>query len=362
MWLALVAVGLGLLTLRVQSQTPTRRDKLAVVLYNFQGNTQTDKYGVTQPVTWLGDQVTAANTYFARVAQFLRDDSFGLRTMDVLPAYSVVLPRPAGSGGGCLWNPNTLAIGTALNRWMGGDATVVPPIPRVVPADVTVVWAAAPCAGDNIIGWYQHPATPNATIHVQNQGPKVSTTYGLWRLEFSMGFPWYGVLQCRDAAGMLVTLSSNCAVWRPYTGIGIDPMPTGTFYATPNQVRHALGWLTDANRLTVSGSGTHTFDLPPMETKVDGPMYAEIRIPAGSAIQTYSAEWRTKIGLDANLPFEGLMLRRGNDSLDMTPLSSKRDNPAMVVGQTLILAPSTATITLVSTEPGVKATVTVVIP
>ena len=168
-----------LLAVPLAAQTPTRRDKLAVVLYNFQGNSSVDKYGTTQPVTWLGDQVTVANTYFARVANFFREDSFGLRTLDVLPAQMVTLPRPAGSPVGCLWDPNTLALGVPLNDWLAAH----------VPADVTVVWAAAPCSGDNIIGWYQHPAVPNAQVHVQHQGPKVSTTYGLWRLEFAMGFP-----------------------------------------------------------------------------------------------------------------------------------------------------------------------------
>jgi len=348
----LVALLLGLAAPVRAQLPPVRHDKLAVVLYTFEGNTTNDKYGVPQPVTFLGDPVVASRDYFARVARFWSENSNGARTMDIAGVYGpYVLPRPAGSPAGCLWDPRVPAIGAAVTSVIAAN----------VPSDTTMQWLFPPCPGDQIIQW-------GSRAYVQNQGAKLSTVYGLWKLELSTGFPWYGFEQCKDAAGAPVTISATCAPWRPYVGVGGDPVATGLFFHSPAQIKHRLGFLTDANRVLVQSSGTHLFELAPMERLVDGPMYAEIHVSTGGVFptfRTFYAEWRQRIGVDASLPAGlelGLLLRLGDHSLDMTPLSSKRDNPTLLVGQTLRLDPSAASITLLALEPGVKATVVVVIP
>jgi hypothetical protein len=338
-------------SLSVSAQLPpVRRDKLAVVLYNFEGNTTTAKDGTQVPLTYLGDPVAASREYFARVKRHWEEDSNGAWLMEVAGVYGpYLLPRPAGSPNACLWDPRVPAIGAAVSAVIAAN----------VPADATILWLFPPCGGDQLIRW-------GTKAYVQNQGGKLSTVYGLWHLELSNGWPWYGVLHCVDAAGMPVPVSQTCTSPRP-VGVGGDPVPTGLFFHTPANIKRRLGFLTDANRLLLAESGTYTFTLPPMERLVAGPMYAEIKVPTGDgqpSTRTFFAEWRQKIGLDAGLPNgldQGLMIRLGNNSIDLTPATQK-DNPTLTVGQTLRLAPSAATITLLAIEPGVQATVRVVIP
>jgi hypothetical protein len=359
----LIAAVFGVLMLcnSVAAQPPTQPPiRVAIGLFTYTGNptlAQPCPKATPQPPPSVQCAKDAAMAYMTGTWKpFWVENAYGARTVTVTPNVVVLdLPRPLGVGS-CVDGNGSYLFNSFSDEFVDAVLAQAP--------GITTFVSSSPCLQEHAYRIGTVRGITIVTIAAQKWGQ-----YTLWMQLLREGYPYTRKLHCQDVNGAAVPLSTNCHTVS-MAGGGDDPYNNnGKHSIAPTKALKGL--LGAAQKTTVLQSGTYTIGA--LETWSNGPLYLEVKVKAGEIFgqplyQSYYVEYRgaaTRTNIDkllvGSLDAKGILIRQGFSLIDMTPLTAKGYDHALQVGQTLSF-PLGGSLKLLSTVPGVSATVQVVLP